>query len=128
LIYVDTSAFIKLIKPEEGSTATAAYIGDREDLVSSKVLAVEARRGVLRAAPGRLPVVDLLLARLELIDVSDAVIESASRLPDPTLRSLDAIHLATALLIREDVEVLLSDDDRLIAAAASHGITTAHPG
>lgn len=46
---------------------------------------------------------------------------------DPMLRSLDAIHLATALLIHEDVDVLLSYDDRLTAAAASHGLETASP-
>jgi hypothetical protein len=43
------------------------------------------------------------------------------------LRSLDAIHLATALLIREDIDVLVSYDDRLTAAASAHGLNTATP-
>jgi len=127
LIYVDTSALIKLVWPEQGTEAADAFIGDREDLVSSTLLTVEARRAAARVEPAALPRVDLLLGRVELIHMSDAVIETASRLPDPMLRSLDAIHLATALLIRDDLDVLLSYDDRLLAAASAHGLPTATP-
>jgi hypothetical protein len=127
LIYVDTSALMKLVWPEQGTEAADAFIGDREDLVSSTLLTVEARRAAARAEPAALPRVDLLLGRVELIHMSDAVIETASRLPDPMLRSLDAIHLATALLIRDDLDVLVSYDDRLLAAASAHGLPTATP-
>jgi uncharacterized protein len=129
LIYVDTSALIKIVLEEAESTALRRYLHERDAgaLASSKLLAVEARRGVLRDRPERLPAIDRALADVSLLDVSDAVIESASRLPDPMLRSLDSIHLATALLIREDVDVLVSYDDRLTAAAASHGLKTASP-
>src|SRR5882757_2586592 len=128
LIYVDTSALMKLVWPERGTEAVDAFVGDREDLISSALLTVEARRAALRAEPAALPRVDLLLDRFEFIHMSDAVIETASRLPDPMLRTLDAIHLATALLIRDDVDVLISYEDRLLAAAASHGLSTAAPG
>lgn len=127
MIYVDTSALMKLVWPEQGTEAADAFIGDREDLVSSTLLTVEARRAAARAEPAALPRVDLLLGRVELIHMSDAVIETASRLPDPMLRSLDAIHLATALLIRDDLDVLVSYDDRLLAAASAHGLPTATP-
>lgn len=127
MIYLDTSALLKLIKPEPGSDAMAAYLSDRTELVSSTLLAVEARRGILRGVPELLPRLDILLTRVDYVAVSDPVIESASRLPDPHLRSLDAIHLATALLIREDVEVLLTYDERLAAAAKTYGIPTAAP-
>jgi len=96
-------------------------------LASSQLLAVEARRSTLRGAPKQLPRVDLMLDRVVQIAISGAVIEAASQLPDPMLRSLDAIHLATVLLIREDIDVLLSYDERLVAAAAAHGIQTASP-
>ena len=56
-----------------------------------------------------------------------AVVESASRLPDPMLRSLDAIHLATALVLREDLEALVTYDERLADAAGAHGLTVASP-
>jgi uncharacterized protein len=129
LIYLDTSAFLKTVLVEPQSAALQTYLDERPDapLVSSALLAVEARRGVLRHREDRLPRVDVLLAGLRLVAMSDAVVESASRLPDPLLRSLDAIHLATALLIRDDVEAILTYDGRLAQAAASHGLHTVAP-
>ena len=59
--------------------------------------------------------------------MSGTVVEAASRLPDPMLRTLDAIHVATALLIREDLDVLVSYDQRMLAAASAHGLPTAAP-
>jgi predicted nucleic acid-binding protein len=112
LIYLDTSALLKLIFHEAGSDALVEYLPPGATHVSSTLLLVEARRGIARRAPGRLPELDVMLARIKLVGISDAVIEAAGRLPDPMLRSLDAIHLATALLIREDVDVLISYDDR----------------
>lgn len=127
MIYVDTSALLKLIKSEAGSEAVAAFLHDETELVSSALLAVEARRGAMRNAPEKLPRLDILLTRVDMVEISGPVIESASRLPDPLLRSLDAIHLATALLIREEVDVLLTYDARLAQAARAHGIATAAP-
>lgn len=127
MIYVDTSALLKLVKPEGGSEALAAYLHDETDLVSSALLAVEAHRCALRDAPDKLPRLDVLLTRVDMVEISAPVIESASRLPDPLLRSLDAIHLATALLIREEVDVLLTYDERLAAAVQEHKIPTATP-
>ena len=95
--------------------------------MSSALLTVEARAGHLRACPRKLPRVDLLLADVLLVSLSDGVVESAGRLPGPFLRTLDAIHLATALLIREDVDALLTYDDRLASAARAHGIDVAAP-
>jgi predicted nucleic acid-binding protein len=131
LIYVDTSALLKLVKDDEaeGPSLRAYLVAETEpQLVSSTLLAVEARRGMLRVRPDGLPKVDLLLADVAQISISEAVIESASRLPDPLLRSLDAIHLATALLIRDDVDTVLTYDARLREAAEAHGLPTAAPG
>ncbi|MDN5929728.1 MAG: type II toxin-antitoxin system VapC family toxin [Pseudonocardia sp.] len=129
MIYLDTSAFLKTVLDEPQSAALDAYLENRRGvrLVSSALLLVEARRGVLRSNPARLPRTDLGLARVSQLDITEAVLESASRLPDPLLRSLDAIHLATALLIREDVDALLTYDDRLAQAARSHGLPVAAP-
>ena len=127
MIYVDTSAALKLVWSERESAAVTAVLNTRTDLVSSALLAVEARRGAIRNDVRALPRVDLMLSQFTLLAISEAIIESASRLPDPTLRSLDAIHLATALLVREDIDALVSYDDRLLASAAAHGISTASP-
>jgi len=128
LIYLDTSALLKLVWPEPGSVELASFLGERRDLVSSTLLAVEARRGALRNNPAALPRVDVLLSRFDLIRISDPVVESAGRLPDPMLRSLDAVHLATALLLRAELDVLLTYDDRLAEAARAHDLPVAAPG
>jgi uncharacterized protein len=127
LIYVDTSALLKLLRPDEHSLAFASYVDGHADMVSSTLLAIELRRGVLRSAPRALPRVDLLLSRVELIGMEAPVVESASRLPDPMLRTLDAIHVATAVLLRDDIEALVSYDQRMLDAAASHGLPVASP-
>jgi uncharacterized protein len=126
VLYMDTSAFLKTVWDEAESVALSGFIGNRVT-VSSKLLAVEARRSTLLVAETMLPRTDLVLADVRLIAVTDTVLESAGRLPDPVLRTLDAIHLATALLIREDVEALVTYDTRLAAAARANGLMVATP-
>lgn len=129
MIYVDTSALLKLVKSEEsGAAALQEYLeaAGRHTLVSSALIAVEARRGILRTNPRRLPRIDVLLVDVHLVAISDVVIEEAGRLPDP-LPTLDAIHLATALLLRRDITALLTYDTRLATAALAHDLTVATP-
>jgi uncharacterized protein len=129
LIYVDTSALLKLVRDEAESRALRGYLAadGTPGLVSSALIAIEARHETMRSNPARLPRIDMLLATVTQVEISAAVVESAGRLPDPMLRSLDGIHLATALLVREELSVLLSYDERLLDAAAAHGIPTAAP-
>jgi uncharacterized protein len=129
LIYVDTSAFLMTVLSEPQSGALGEYLGafGSPRFVSSALLAVEARRSILRTVPAHLPRVDLELLDIIQIDTTGVVLETASRLPDPMLRTLDAIHVATALLIREDLEILVSYDQRMLDAAAAHGLPTASP-
>lgn len=130
MIYLDTSALLKLVHAEAESAALVQYLGgiDGPRFVSSVLLTIEARRAALRASPSQLPRVDVMLATVTQVEISAAVVESASRLPGPGLRSLDAVHLATALLIRDDVDVLLAYDQRLLDAARAHDLPTAAPG
>lgn len=129
MIYLDTSAFLKSVLSEPQSAALNAYLTatDSPEFISSALLTVEARRSVLRNDPTKVPRTDLALLRVEQIEVSGVVLETASRLPDPLLRTPDAIHVATALLIHENVDVLISYDQRMLAAAAAHGLPTASP-
>jgi predicted nucleic acid-binding protein len=129
LIYLDTSALVKTLIEEPESAALGAYLDNarNRELISSALLSVETRRGVLRHRPASLPRADLALAGVSQLDVSHAVIEAAGRLPDRSLRSLDAIHLATALLIRDDVEAFVTYDTRLAEAARSHGLPVDAP-
>ena len=129
MIYLDTSAFVKLIRGERETPALQAFLSDRPagPLVSSALLVVETRRAILREAPEQLTRADLLLARIDQVEVTRSVLEAASRLPDPALRSLDAIHLATALQLEGDLEALVTYDSRLAAAAARQKLPVVTP-
>jgi uncharacterized protein len=129
VIYLDTSAFVKLIRGERETPALQAYLTEHSGttLVSSALLVVETRRAILRQAPGQLARADLLLTRIDQVDITRAVLEAASRLPDPALRSLDAIHLATALQLHRDLEALVTSDGRLAAAAGRQELPVVTP-
>ena len=129
MIYLDTSAFVKLIRGERETPALQGFLTEHPGtpLVSSALLVVETRRAVLREAPGELARADLLLTRIDQVDITHAVLEVASRLPDPSLRSLDAIHLATALQLGQDLEALVTYDSRLAAAAKRQQLPVVTP-
>ena len=130
MIYLDTSAFVKLIWAEPESDALARYIAQRAStpLVSSSLLTVETRRAVQREDPSALARADLLLTRIGRIGMTLSLVESASRLPDRSLRSLDAIHLATALVLRDDLHAVVTYDKRLAAVAEAHHLPVDSPG
>jgi hypothetical protein len=109
--------------------ALQAFLRDRPagPLVSSTLLVVETRRAVLREAPDELARADLLLTRVDQVDVTRSILEAASRLPDPALRSLGALHLATALQLEADLEALVTYDGRLAAAAARQKLPVVTP-
>jgi uncharacterized protein len=129
VIYLDTSAFVKLVWSERETPALQAFLAERQEplLVSSSLLLVEARRAVLREDAAQLPRADLLLSRIGQVGVTRAVLEAASRLPDPSVRSLDAIHVATALQLRPDLHALVTYDTRLAAAAERQGLPVTAP-
>lgn len=129
MIYLDTSAFVKLIRVEGETPALETFLRERPraTLVSSALLVVETRRAVLREDPGQLARADLLLTRVDQVDITRAVLEAASRLPDSALRSLDAIHLATALQLDQDLEALVTYDSRLAAAAGRQKLPVVTP-
>lgn len=129
MIYLDTSAFLKLVWAEAETPALRRMLGERSDehAVSSTLLAVETRRAAIRQGGGAVPRADLALAKVGLIEMSRAVAESAGRLPDPNLRSLDAIHLATALLLEGSVSTFVTYDKRLGTVAESLGLPVVSP-
>ncbi|MQA84059.1 MAG: PIN domain-containing protein [Streptosporangiales bacterium] len=130
VIYVDTSAFVKLVWAEPESEALQHFLAERRDaaLVSSVLLTVETRRAVLREDPSQISRADLLLTRVGQVAITRALVEVASRFPDPHLRTLDAIHLATALQLRGDVEAFVTYDRRLAPAAKNQGLVITTPG
>jgi uncharacterized protein len=129
LYYIDTSAAIKLLVEETHSKAFAAFYDADTDAewVSSALLRIEIIRAVARAKPVLLPDARDLLLAFSYITIDDEIVEAAMAEPDRSLRSLDAIHLATARLLGPDLDAIVTYDDRLAKAASDAGLVTASP-
>ncbi|MGH3069952.1 MAG: type II toxin-antitoxin system VapC family toxin [Streptosporangiaceae bacterium] len=129
LYYADTSAVIKLLAEESHSKAFAAFYDGHADAewVSSALLRIEVTRAVARGAPALLPDARDLLSAFSYIAIDDEIVEAAMNEPDRALRSLDAIHLATARILAEDLDGLLTYDTRLASAASDAGLVALSP-
>jgi predicted nucleic acid-binding protein len=129
LYYADTSAVIKFLAEETHSKAFAAFYDAHADAewVSSALLRVEVTRAVTRAMPALLPDARDLLLAFSTIAIDDDIVGGAMNEPDRGLRSLDAIHLATARILGPDLDAVVSYDDRLIKAAKDAGMATISP-
>jgi uncharacterized protein len=129
LYYADTSAVIKLLAEETHSAAFAAFYDERADAewVSSALLRIEVTRAVARVRPALLPDARDLLLAFSYIAIDEDIVDGAVIEPDRGLRSLDAIHLATARILAPDLNAVVSYDDRLIKGAEEAGLPTASP-
>ncbi len=129
LYYADTSAVIKLLTEETNSKAFAAFYDSNADAewVSSALLRIEVMRAVARTVPALLPDARDLLTAFSYIAIDDDIVEAAMNEPDRSLRSLNAIHLATARILGSDLDALITYDARLITAANDAGLLTAAP-
>ena len=131
MIYLDTAALVKLVRREVASDALVDWIGDHSDelLVSSTLAEVELPRALRRTEPALLAAVPALLNRIAVYEIDDLVRATAAAYDDPSLRSLDAIHLATAdAVLGDDLTAFVSYDRRLLAAATALGLSTTSPG
>lgn len=129
LYYADTSAVIKLLVEETDSKAFAAFYDAHDDAewVSSALLRIEVTRSVARAMPALLPDARDLLLAFSCLAIDDDIVEGAVNEPDRRLRSLDAIHLATARILAPELDGLVAYDDRLLRAATEAGLATVSP-
>ena len=126
--YIDTSALTKLVVVEAETDALRAWFaaGEREP-VSSDLARTELVRTVRRAAPDRLVLARDVLEAVTLLELTTEIFEQAGRLEPAILRTLDAVHLAAALDLGDDLEGVVTYDDRLAAAAVHHGIRVIAP-
>jgi uncharacterized protein len=130
-IYADTSALAKLFisEPETSELRRWLVTMDEPSLVSSALLGVELLRLLGLALPAAVaPAERFLGTDMDIVEITPTVLADAARLPPPRLRTLDAIHLATALDLGSAVNVMLSYDKLLTRAACAAGIAVAHPG
>ncbi|MGH2968299.1 MAG: PIN domain-containing protein [Solirubrobacteraceae bacterium] len=126
--YLDTSAFIKLVRSEPESVALRADIGYESALVSSALLLVEGRRAAARYGSLARSRARAALTTITLLPLDDATLERAAGLEPVELRSLDALHLAAALSLGEDLRRFYCYDDRLVGAGAALGLAVRRPG
>ncbi len=130
MIYLDSSALLKLVFLEPETTELRQWVMDRAGLTltSSELAKVEVQRGCRRVDIGLLPAARQLLSGINLIPLSGDVIDQAGALGDPILRSLDALHLASALSVASELTAFVAYDRRLAAAAAAASLQTVAPG
>lgn len=127
-LYVDTSAFLKLVVAEADSGALRTWVERiNEDLVASDLLRAEALRAARRHSPAALAQARILLDGLTLVAVSTDICERAAELDPSILRTLDALHLATALTLGDQLRCVLTYEDRLTSACTAHGIPVIAP-
>lgn len=125
--YLDTSAFIKLVRSEPESRALRAEMATGDVLVSSVLLLLEGRRAAARYGPVALVRARAALSTVTLLPIDDATLETAAGLEPSELRSLDALHLAAALSLAGDLGRVYCYDLRLATAARTLGLDVRQP-
>ncbi len=133
MIYLDSSALVKLVRAEAGSAALKRWLAGRAEsvLVGSVLADVEVTRAVRRSAPELLDRVPAVIGSLQLVELRPAVRALAGSYLAPTLRSADAIHLASADVLQREtgqaVKAFLCYDRDLSAAAREAGLSVFSP-
>jgi uncharacterized protein len=127
-LYVDSSALVKLVVVESESEALQRWsITNREYLVSSDLARAELMRTVRRRAPDMAVRARDLLESIWLLEITTRMYEQGGLLDPVSLRTLDALHLACALSLGDELDGIVTYEDRLSAAAGSMGIRTVAP-
>jgi uncharacterized protein len=124
--YLDTSAFIKLVRSEPESRALRRELVG-SDVISSALLSLEGRRAAARYGELAARRARVALTAVTLLPIDEHVLDAAAGLDPPELRSLDALHLATATSVGTDLDRFYCYDRRLAAAARAHGIDVSQP-
>ncbi len=125
--YLDSSAIVKLAVREPESDALRRYLRRRRPLLSSALARTEVLRALLPGGESAVAAGRRVLERVDLVRVNDRILNLAGSLLPLELRSLDAIHLATATRLGAELSEIVTYDERMMAAARSMGLKTATP-
>jgi predicted nucleic acid-binding protein len=126
-VYLDASAAVKLVVTEPESASLSRFLAGEVTRVSSRVLAVELTRAVVRASPGSLDQARSLLGVMAFVELDEGIADRAAALEPVGLRSLDAIHLASALALADELDAFITYDARQADAARALGLAVAAP-
>lgn len=129
MIYLDSAAVVKLVHAEPESQALRDWLDERAETgwISSVLVEIESFRALARHAPAAVARLPLVLDQIELIDLIPRIRILAQTVQPPTVRSLDAIHLGTALHARSTVTSFVTYDKRLLDAAVAAGLPALAP-
>jgi predicted nucleic acid-binding protein len=129
MLYLDSSAIVKLVVPEPETGALVQTLRSDPEMVSSVLAWVEVLRAVRRSGARRAVAdrAESILRRMALVRLEEGVMRTASTLKPHEIRTLDAIHLATALSLAPALGGLITYDARLASAARAAGITVQVP-
>ena len=125
---MDTSAAVKLVVIEPGTTALRRWLTARDgQIASSDLLRTDLLRATRRAAPEQMVQARAVLDSLILVTLPSAVFDRAAMIEPDLLRSLDSLHLAAALELGDELEGIVTYDHRLAAGAQRLGIPIVAP-
>jgi predicted nucleic acid-binding protein len=128
VIYLDSSAIVKLVVEESETSALIKELRQGDRHVTSRVGLIEVGRAAGRHGGVDAPRLRQVINGLDIIELTAAIASTASSIGPSDLRTLDAIHLASALALREELSQFVSYDDRLNAGAKLHGLAITSPG
>ena len=131
MLYLDASALAKLVTQEAESSALRAYLLPRSDVTWVTVALTRAE--LVRAAfctgePAAVEDARNVLSTLDILELTDRLLDSAGTLPPAELRTLDSIHLTAAKVVGPRLEALVTYDNRMYDAARAAGLPAARPG
>jgi predicted nucleic acid-binding protein len=126
--YFDASALVKLVIDEPGSIELRAFTSASAGRATSIVGTLEARRGALRRGGSTVEHLAFVLDAFEVIELDQEIADAASTLEPRELRTLDAIHIASAAALGRDLAALVTYDRRMIDAAVWAGLPVVSPG
>jgi predicted nucleic acid-binding protein len=129
MIYLDSAAVVKLVHAEPESAALRSWLDERADIqwISSVLTETESFRALARYAPEAISRLPAVLDQIDLIDLDQRIRMLAQAVTPATVRSLDAIHLGTALRSRSSLTSFVTYDKRLLDAAKGAGLAIDAP-
>ncbi|MDN5861509.1 MAG: type II toxin-antitoxin system VapC family toxin [Pseudonocardia sp.] len=129
MIYLDSSALMKLVREEEETAALRAWLQPQAEVpvITSELGRVEVLRAARRAGDDVLTEARVIIGDVDLVPLDGAVQDLAGAIGETTLPTLDALHLASAVLLRDELTAFVAYDHRLVAAAEAANLPATTP-
>lgn len=129
MIYLDTSALMKLVREEEETADLAGWLRAQpeQSAITSELGRIELLRAARRAGAAAQAEAHVVIGDVDLVPLDRTVQDLACDIGDPSLRTLDALHLASAVLMRDQLTAFVGYDERLLKAAKAAGLPVTTP-